>query len=162
MVTPAATDGFQLYPIGATITWSYNYTSLLITPTAINVEAFCSRTQQYYTIANNYSVNERKIIWDTDKYQSSQTPQLAAETYTLLMYDSATQKTDVPVAGKLAIFRTFQFAMYTPRGNIPLNEYECPTCSTGSSIWDSHGLRVLMGTAMIAAISFAWFVHGVM
>ncbi|KAF8430288.1 hypothetical protein EV426DRAFT_708453 [Tirmania nivea] len=160
MVTPAVTDGFQLYPIGAQITWSYNYTSLLISPTAINVEAFCSRTQQYYTIAQNYSVAKRTVVWDTEEYQQTGRPLIAQETYTLYMYDSATQKTDIPQAGKLGVYRNFQFAMYTPRGNTPLNEYKCPTCSDASTILQNHSVRVLLGTSFMVAVGFAWFIHG--
>ncbi|KAF8453597.1 hypothetical protein BGX38DRAFT_1141397 [Terfezia claveryi] len=162
MVTPAVTDGFPLYPIGTQITWSYNYTSLLISPTAINVEAFCSRTQQYYTIAQNYSVAQRTVVWDTEEYQRTGRPLIAQETYTLYMYDSATQKTDMPQAGKLVTFRTFQFAMYSPRGNIPLNEYKCPTCSDAIALLQTHSVRVLLGTSFLVVVGFTWFIYGVM
>lgn len=35
------------------------------------------------------------------------------------MYDSSQQKTDVPQAGHLGVYKQFTFAMYTPKGNIP-------------------------------------------
>lgn len=35
------------------------------------------------------------------------------------MYDSSKSKTDIPSAGHLGVYKQFQFAMYTPRGNIP-------------------------------------------
>lgn len=160
MVTPAASDGFQLYPIGTQITWVYNYTGVLISPTAVNVEAFCSRTQQLYTIAQNYSIKATTVVWDTEEYQRTGNPQIAAETYTLLIYDNAVQKTSIPQPGKLGIFNTFTFAMYTPRGNTPLSEYVCPTCSDASSLLQSHSVKVLLGTSLLVTMGFAWFVHG--
>lgn len=160
MVTPAITDEFQLYPIGTQITWVYNYTGVLISPTAINIEAFCSRTQQLYTIAQNYSIKATTVVWDTEEYQRTGNPQIAAETYTLYMYDNAVQKTSIPQPGKLGIFRTFTFAMYTPRGNTPLSEYVCPTCSDASSLLLSHSVKVLLGTSLLVTMGFAWFVHG--
>lgn len=77
LISPALTDGPFVYPIGTQITWSYNYTSLIISPTAINVEAFCSRTNIYYTIAQNYSMAQRTVVWDTEKYQKTGNPAIA-------------------------------------------------------------------------------------
>lgn len=50
---------------------------MIISPTAINVEAFCSFTQQYYTIAQNYSVAKRTVVWDTEAYQLTGRPLIA-------------------------------------------------------------------------------------
>lgn len=160
IVSPAVTDGFQLYPIGTQVTWIYNYTSVVMSPTAVNIEAFCSRTQQTYTIAQNYSVAKTSVIWDTEAYQQTGRPLIAQETYTLVIYDSSTRKTDVAPAGKLGTFQGLQFAMYTPRGNIPLDQYKCPTCNDASSLLESHSLRVLLATSFMMTLGFAWFIHG--
>lgn len=77
VISPGLTDGPFVYPIGTRITWSYNYTSLIISPTAINVEAFCSWTNYYYTIAQNYSMAERTVVWDTGEYQKTGNPAIA-------------------------------------------------------------------------------------
>lgn len=105
---------------------------------------------------------QRTVVWDTEAYQLTGRPLIAQETYTLYMYDSATQKTDIPQAGKLGIFRNFQFAMYTPRGNIPLNEYKCSTCNDAGALLQSHSVRVLLGTSFLMAVGFTWFIHGAM
>lgn len=55
-----------------------------------------------------------RLEWSTDVFGFS-------ETYALYMYDSAAQKTSMPQPGKLGLFNTFTFAMYTPRGNIKLD-----------------------------------------
>lgn len=160
MVSPATSDGFQLYPIGTQITWVYNYTGVLISPTAVNIEAFISRTQQLYTIAHNYSSKATTVVWDTEEYEKTGNPRIAGETYTLYIYDNAIQKTSIPEAGKLGIFNTFTFAMYTPKGNTPLSEYVCPTCNDASSLLQSHSFKVLLGTSLFVTMGFAWFVHG--
>jgi len=162
LISPAITDGFQVYPIGTKITWSYNYTSLIVSPTAINVEAYCERIQEYYTIAQNYSVAERTVVWDTNEYQSTANQAIAQATYTLFMYDSSKSRTDSPEPGKLYVYNSFQFGMYTPRGRIDWNEYKCDVCSDASSLLQSHSVRVLLGTSFLFAISFAWFVYGAM
>lgn len=162
MQTPSIFDAMQLYPIkGDPITWVYNYTSVLVAPTAVNIGAFCSRTQQYYTIAHNYSYAERKVIWDTKEYEErGEKPALAMETYQLLIYDANNSRTAIPSPGHLGAFSGMNFALYTPKGAIPWADYQCPTCNSASSLFDSHAVRVLMGTAALVAISFAWFIHG--
>jgi len=50
MITPAATDASSTYyKIGATVTLSWNYTSVLVTPTAVVVQAYCN-TNKYSPI----------------------------------------------------------------------------------------------------------------
>jgi len=42
MITPAASDASSTYfKIGATVTFSWNYTSVQVQPTAVNVQAYC-------------------------------------------------------------------------------------------------------------------------
>ena len=78
MKTPSIMDPMSFYPIGGQpITWEYNYTSLVVTPTAVNIEAFCSRTQHYYTIAGNYSLSKTTVVWDTEEYMQTGQPPLA-------------------------------------------------------------------------------------
>lgn len=161
MKSPSVFDGMQYYKInGDPITWSYNFTSLVVTPTAINVEAFCSKTQQYYSIAHNYSSSETTVTWDTDKFQSTATNQLVMETYTLFMYDAAASRTDIPKPGHLGVFNRLQFALYNPTPYVHLKEWECPTCSDASSTTLDHGVKILLGTALLTVLSFTWFIRG--
>ena len=70
MVTPAAIAGPQYYRVGMNITFGWNYTSLSITPTAIDILA--TNTAQpgvTHTISANQSVSESGLaVWDTAKY----------------------------------------------------------------------------------------------
>ncbi|KAF3938372.1 hypothetical protein ABW19_dt0207033 [Dactylella cylindrospora] len=68
MQTPVTTSGSQYYKIGNPITFGWNYTSLIISPSAVNVEAFCSDNSQTYTIAQNLSIAKPSVVWDTGSY----------------------------------------------------------------------------------------------
>jgi len=76
MVTPGVMDGYQIYKIGETLTFAWNYTDVVVTPTAINVVAFCQAVNQDFTITGNVSAQETKVLWDTGAYQSSATVKL--------------------------------------------------------------------------------------
>lgn len=73
MKDPSIFDPMRFYPLsqGDPITWVYNMTGVLASPTAINIEAFCPSQQRYYTIASNYSAAETEVVWDVEEYQST-------------------------------------------------------------------------------------------
>ena len=69
MITPAVVSGSHYYRIGNNVTFVWNYTSLSVTPSAIDILASCSENNQYYTIALNQSVNATgSATWDTNAY----------------------------------------------------------------------------------------------
>jgi len=76
MVTPGVMDGYQIYKIGETLTFAWNYTDVKVTPTAINVVAFCQDNQHDFTITGNVSAQQTKVLWDTGEYQSTATVKL--------------------------------------------------------------------------------------
>jgi hypothetical protein len=113
MVTPAATAQAQFYKIGDWITFAWNYTSLSVTPSAIDILATCSANQATYTLAVNHSATDSTLLWDTGKYQSTATVPLLTETYTLLVYDADSSISAAPAAGYLGVYNQFTFGMYT-------------------------------------------------
>ncbi|KAK6543238.1 hypothetical protein TWF694_000006 [Orbilia ellipsospora] len=152
--TPVTTSGSQYYKIGQTITIGWNYTSLIISPSAVNVEAFCSDNSQTYTIAQNVSIAKPSVIWDTGSYApKNDQPPLAMGIYTLLIYDEKSAMTAVPAAGNLAPFNGFQFGMYTPKPYTPLADFDCPTCEISSA----HSLDIL-AVRLLALVSFIFSV----
>ena len=117
MVTPAAIAGAQYYKIGDWVTFAWNYTSLSVTPSAIDIMASCSANQATYTIALNQTVEATgRIEWDTNATQA--TPYLT-ETYTLLIYDSQSSVSATAKAGYLGTFNQFTFGMYQPQSYTP-------------------------------------------
>jgi hypothetical protein len=74
MLTPSALAAPSYYKIGDFVTFGWNYTSLSVTPSAIDIVASCQRNDQVYTIAMNQSLNgTQAVTWDTGAYQSSAT-----------------------------------------------------------------------------------------
>jgi hypothetical protein len=114
MVTPNALAGDQFYKVGNYITFAWNYTSLSVTPSHIDVLASCSANQATYTIAVNVSAQETKVVWDTLNTPDGQAPFLT-EKYTLLIYDAESSITAAPRPGYLGVFNQFTFGMYTPQ-----------------------------------------------
>lgn len=129
MVTPAAIAAASYYKIGDYVTFAWNYTSLSVTPSAIDILASCSLNQQTYTLALNQSVQQTgAVTWDTGAYQASATVPLLTASYTLIIYDASEDTTTVPSAGYLAVQDQFQFGMYSPQPYTPLNgELAAPT-----------------------------------
>lgn len=118
MVTPAAIAGDQFYKVGQWVTFAWNYTSLSVTPSNIDILATCTANQATYTIAVNQSAQETSVLWNTGDAPQGQAPFLT-EKYTLLIYDAASSVTAAAKAGYLAPFSGFTFGMYTPQPYVP-------------------------------------------
>lgn len=152
------------YKIGDYVTFAWNYTSLSVTPTAIDILATCSANQATYTLALNQSVISNSnsnssnnnvggqtgaVTWDTGAYQKTGSPALLVATYTLIIYDAAKDPTSAPSSGYLTTYNTFKFAMYDKgdynggQGQVPVS---CVTCSGAA------GLERAMAVVMVVAI----------
>lgn len=114
MTNPASTTT-TYYKIGNNVTFGWNFTSVEVTPTAIDVIASCSSNAATYTLAKNVTyANATSVIWETDQYGSNaQSPLLTAH-YTLIIYEAGTSPTDVASAGYLGP-ASYTFGMYIPQ-----------------------------------------------
>jgi len=122
LITPAAIAPPQYYKIGDYVTFAWNYTSLSVTPSAVDVMASCAVNSQLYPISLNQSVGPTgAVTWDTGKYQSTATIPLLTETYTLVVFDAAGGVSSTPQAGYLAVQDQWTFGMYIPEPYVPLN-----------------------------------------
>lgn len=121
MITPASTST-TYYKIGQTITFVWNYTSLSVSPTAVDVVASCSLNSVTYTVTQNMSMEATgTAIWDTGAYQANATIPLLTATYTLFVVDSDKSLTDTASAGHLGSTVGYSFGMYIPQSPTPLN-----------------------------------------
>ncbi|CEJ55390.1 hypothetical protein PMG11_01652 [Penicillium brasilianum] len=160
MITPAATST-TYFKVGYNATFVWNYTSLSVTPSAIDVVASCSLNSQTYTLTQNMSVDPTgTFIWDTENYQASQTISLLTATYTLFVYDADKSLDDTAEAGYLSGSVGYSFGMYRRESYTPLNEFKCATCSGAISDIQRQGLKFAVGMALITILSFTWFVGG--
>ncbi|KZF22724.1 hypothetical protein L228DRAFT_268109 [Xylona heveae TC161] len=158
MITPAASVGNQYYKIGYNATFAWNYTSLSVTPKAINVLAACSENSNTYTLSLNQSVGTtNKITWDTG---ASQTVPFVMGTYTLIIYDAAKSVSATPSPGYLGTYDQFEFGMYIPQPYTPLSDYQCATCNGALSAAQRQAFQFMLGTVLITILSFTWFAGG--
>ncbi|KAF2209563.1 hypothetical protein CERZMDRAFT_4262, partial [Cercospora zeae-maydis SCOH1-5] len=156
MITPNPMTT-QYYKIQDYITFAWNYTSLSVTPSAIDVLASCSKNQQTYTLAMNLTVEEtQSFTWDTGAFQASATVPLLTETYTLIIHDAAKDVTDRAQAGYLGTYDQFTFGMYTPQPYTPMVDYVCATCN-GASTLEKQTWIALLGMVGVTVVTFGWF-----
>lgn len=159
MITPAATAAASYYKIEDYVTFAWNYTSLSVTPSAIDILASCSANDATYTIALNQSVSGATgaVTWDTGAYQSTATIPLLTETYTLIIHDAAKAVSAVASAGYFATYEQFTFGMYIPQPYTPIADYVCATCNGAMSMAERQTLSVVLGTVVLTVVGFGWF-----
>ncbi|KAH8821725.1 hypothetical protein F5884DRAFT_894466 [Xylogone sp. PMI_703] len=163
LVTPAITDGPQYYKIGDFVTFKWNMTSVLATPTALDIMATCTVNKQLYTLAVNQTVHGATgaVTWDTSAYQkTAAAAPLLTEMYTLIIYDAASSISATAEAGYLAVFNQYTFGMYSPQPYVPLADYICPTCNGALGDMERRALGMVLGMGLITVLSFTWFVTG--
>jgi hypothetical protein len=126
MVTPADMVAQPTYiKIGDNATFVWNYTSLIITPTAVDVVAYRRSKDLYYTITGNQSVQETgSVIWNTAEYLNDEQP-LEEDIYTFMVYDVAAGPTAMPSAGHLGVSPQNTFGIYKPQSYTPLSGMIC-------------------------------------
>jgi hypothetical protein len=156
-------SGAQYYKIGDFVTFAWNYTSLLATPTAINIMATCTENNQLYTLALNQTIGNSTgaVTWDTGSYQATAaSAPLLTETYTLIIYDAASSISATAQAGYLAVYDQYTFGMYSPQAYTPLADYTCATCSAAFSDMERRAIGMVVGMSVLTVLSFTWFVGG--
>jgi hypothetical protein len=159
MVTPNALAGSQYYKVGDWITFAWNYTSLSVTPTAIDVLASCTANQATYTIAVNMSATETEVLWNTRETPDGQAPFLT-ENYKLLIYDSSLSATAPPRAGYLGAFSGFTFGMYLPQPYVSLQDgWSCPNCNAAFSNLERMTLTTMFFTCGTTIGSLLYFTY---
>ncbi|KAF7172681.1 hypothetical protein CNMCM5623_004875 [Aspergillus felis] len=157
MLIPTA-GATTYYKIGDHVTFAWNYTSLSVTPSAVNVLATCTSNSATYTLTSNMSVEATgKVVWDTGKYQANATVPLLTATYTLYVVDVDKEIGDTASAGYLGSQNGYAFGMYSPQPYTPLNEYNCATCNSALSDIERQALKFAFGMVMITIASFTWF-----
>ncbi|OJD20658.1 hypothetical protein ACJ73_08006 [Blastomyces percursus] len=160
IISPAITDGPTYIKIGTTATFKWNYTSLIVTPTAVDVIAYCRKNDHSYTITGNMTVAPTaEIDWDTDVYKTSEVP-LLTEEYTLVVYDNSRDPSSIPEPGGLGSQGYLTFGMYYPQKYTPRQDFVCASCNSAVSDMGRQALKFIVGMSAITVLSFTWFVTG--
>jgi len=150
------------YKVKDWVTFAWNYTSLSVTPSAVDVLATCVANRATYTIALNQTIptgGAQTVLWDTGAYQATATQPLLTETYTLIIHEAGQPITARPSSGYLAPFSGLTFGMYVPQAAVPLDQFVCATCGSGAMLgMERQTLFMILGTAGITVASFTWFI----
>ncbi|MCJ1306764.1 hypothetical protein MMC25_000407 [Agyrium rufum] len=164
LMIPATTATTTYYKAGDYVTFAWNYTSLIVTPSYIDVLVSCQLNGATYTLAANTTVAPTNAVtWNTSVQETDPANPLPSEAeYTLIIYDAQEAATAVPQAGYLATFNQFTFGMYKGQKDLykPLNEFVCATCSGALSGMERQTLSFLFGMGVLTVISFTWFANG--
>jgi hypothetical protein len=164
MITPAPTDGYQLYKIGEYVTWVWNYTNVQATPTGIDLYVRCSKVPQPWTLTQNMSFAEQgSYTWDTKKFQTENVRNpLLTEQYTLVIANAEGGISATPEAGYFGTWSGFTFGMYEPQPYHDTGDgWQCASCSGAmSSLIDRRAFGVAIATSLVTVLSFTWFVVG--
>ncbi|KAI9673426.1 MAG: hypothetical protein M1817_002888 [Caeruleum heppii] len=157
MITPNPLSGSNYFRVGLNVTLAWKYTSLSVTPNAVDILASCSQNQETYTIAANQSVEETgSVTWDTNQFQTAPFP---VASYTLIIHDAESDITARPRAGYLGVANQFTFGMYTPAPYADIDDgFRCATCfgNGAPSLREAAGLAAVLGT--LTVLGFTWFV----
>lgn len=129
MLTPAATAGETFVKVGTNVTFAWNYTSLTITPSGIDVLAWNGQASRAYTITHNATVHKTQtVIWDTKDYmQTAESNPIVNGKYTLMVYDSKHGPSHIADAGHLGAYTQYTFGVYTPQSYTPWSSMQFAT-----------------------------------
>ncbi|KAL8967271.1 MAG: hypothetical protein Q9197_005520 [Variospora fuerteventurae] len=161
MITPSALAQTSYYKVSDYVTFGWNYTSLSVKPSKIDVYISCATNSATYTILSNATFEPtQEVIWDT-KPEATGTAPLLTDMYTLIVKDASEESTAIPQAGHLGTYNQFTFGMYVPQAYTALKDgWKCATCSGAMSSMDLHALRFMLGMCVITVFSFTWFTGG--
>ncbi|KAF8715304.1 hypothetical protein AX14_012630 [Amanita brunnescens Koide BX004] len=149
-----ATSYFKLAP-SQTITFGWNFTDVLASPTSLTVSAACDNGNTYAVGPTNGIIpgSATTVLWDLYSYQQANpaTP-LVQGTYTLMMWDD--RGPNVPrEPGYMVPNNALRFAIYTPQSYTGLGDgWQCTICSGSLSAYTSHPAFAGILTAFLIMI----------
>ncbi|OAR01807.1 hypothetical protein LLEC1_00677 [Akanthomyces lecanii] len=164
MIVPANTAlGTALYRISDYVTFSWNYTSLQGTPTAVDVLASCSAARATWTLTGNMTfATSVEYVWDTTDQANDANQPLLTEQYSLIIKDSDISFNDRPEPGYLGTNPALTFGLYAGKPYQNLSTWTCPGCHTSaaSSTIDGQAIKFAATMSVATILGFTWFVAG--
>ena len=119
MITPSALAQTTYYKIGDYVSFAWNYTSLSVTPSKVDVVVTCSENSATYALQTNATFKATdSVVWDTGADATGTAP-LPMGSYTLIIYDAGAGPTAAAAAGRLGTTDNFEFGMYIPQKYTP-------------------------------------------
>lgn len=122
---PPQTGAASFYKIAPSqpITFGWNFTALIITPTHLTVSAICDNGNTYPVGPTDGVIDgtATQVVWDIYSYQQANPSKpLAQASYTLTIWDD--RGSDAPrLGGYFSPNSGLKFALYTPQPYTPLS-----------------------------------------
>lgn len=177
-----ATSYFKLAP-SQTVTFAWNFTDVIVTPTSLTVSAVCDNGNTYPVGPTNGIIpgSATSVLWDLYSYQQANpATQLVQGTYTLMIWGKGGPNAQLS-PGQLAPNDNLRFAIYTPQAYTPLSSgeffpprssalthlaslgWQCAICSGSLSSYTSHPAFTGIVTVFIVMFlsGFSVFRYGI-
>ncbi|KAI6003112.1 hypothetical protein EDD15DRAFT_2360992 [Pisolithus albus] len=151
-----STSYFKIAP-SQYITFGWNFSYIIATPTHLTVSAVCENGNTYPVGPTDGIIpgTATSVVWDAYSYQTSHPNlPLAQAQYNLRIWGD--QGPDAPRApGYLTPNSGLTFALYTPQPYTPISSgWQCPGCSGALSQYISHPAFVgIVATVLVMFLS---------
>ncbi|KIY47314.1 hypothetical protein FISHEDRAFT_66136 [Fistulina hepatica ATCC 64428] len=142
------------------VTFGWNFTDVIVTPTSLTVSAVCENGYTYAVGPNDGIIEgtATQVVWDIYSYQKAHPSiPLVPATYTLTIWDDrgpgATR-----AAGYMSPNDALTFAIYTPQAYTPLaSGWECAGCNDARSltlsVMSDNVMACVLTTFLVALLS---------
>ncbi|THH07047.1 hypothetical protein EW145_g3654 [Phellinidium pouzarii] len=158
---PPQTADASFYKIASNnpITFGWNFTSLIVTPSALTVSAICENGNTYPVGPTDGVIagTATSVVWDPFEYnQANPNLPLAVATYTLSMWDQRGPGAR-PTGGFFSPNSNLRFALYSPVPYTPLaSGWTCPGCSAAEATFASHPALVAFFATFAIMLLSGW------
>ncbi|KAL1410785.1 hypothetical protein Q8F55_001727 [Vanrija albida] len=157
MIDPPNTASSSYYKIHPSefITFRWNFTSLVATPSSLTVVASCPENGNTYPVGptdgsrNTINGAATQVVWNPYQWQQQPgQPKFAVAEYQLKIY--AGDPGARPLPGRLTPYSGTKFGMYLPAAATPLAEWTCTTCSGAvEALSQPAGLSIFMSLVIV-------------
>jgi len=139
------------------VTFAWNMTSVIVTPTHLTLSAFCADAGNTYPIGPTDGIipgTQSSVVWDPFAYdQANPGTPLAVGTYTLSVWGDA-GPTALPAPGQFSPNNELRFALYTTQPYTPLASWTCQGCNAASPSTLARGFPIaLVVTCVVLLLS---------
>lgn len=162
---PAFSTSYYKIAPSNPITFGWNFTYLIATPTSLTVSASCQGGNQYPVGSDengHLPGTATEVVWDMYSYQEAHpnTPLPQAMCNLMIAGEGGFDAKQRP--GFLKPDTGMNFALYTPQPYTPLAEgWKCTACGSASSLASHPASISLLVTLMVCFLSGAHLLRGV-
>lgn len=153
---PATVTSFYKIAEGELITFGWNFTYLLATPTALTVSAKCPGGNMFPVGPEDGVIDgtATEVVWDVYSYQQAHPETQLPQAQCNLMICDERGYNAGRRAGYLSPNTNLQFALYKPQPYVSLEDgWKCNVCSGASSLATHPAAISLLVTLMICFFS---------